>query len=80
MSASRKSTSANQTTMKQKNQPATTPKKRGRQAADGATGVVRITVLVTPEQRSLLPAFGGSVFVREAIETERARRGIVREV
>ena len=45
-----------------------------RKATDGATGVIRVTVLVTPEQREKkLPAIGGSATVRRLIDEEFER-------
>jgi len=47
----------------------------GRRAADGATGVERITILVTPEQRKAIAELGGSVFVRAAIDASIGAAG-----
>lgn len=41
---------------------------QGRKSADGATGVVRVTVLLTPEQRAKLSRLGGSAWVRGTID------------
>lgn len=53
---------------------APTPGRRGRRAADGATGVERVSIALTPHDRQLLRLFGGSPFVRKALRDEQARR------
>ncbi len=45
-----------------------------RKATDGATGVVRVTVLLTPEQKAVrLPGIGGSATIRRLIDEEFSR-------
>ena len=45
----------------------------GRRALDGAVGVIRINILVTPAQKKSIAQGRGSVFVRRAIENELRR-------
>lgn len=39
----------------------------GRKATDGAVGVERVTITLTPSDRELLRQMGGSAFVRQSI-------------
>lgn len=48
---------------------------QGRQAADGATSVERVTVTLTKQDRDKLRALGGSVFVRGAIRAATLEEG-----
>jgi hypothetical protein len=43
-------------------------RKQGRPAKDGATGVVRATILVLPNQKEKLTRLGQSVWARAAID------------